>query len=135
MFQLDKVQKIDLQELLQVTEEAKSQGKRFVTINCVDLGEELDLLYHFDKDLVVYSYRLTVNKGVEVPSISNIYISGLLIENELQDMYGLKFEGLVLDYHQKLLTVEEISQPLTVSNLGVQYVTKSNKKEVVTVGS
>ena len=50
----------------------KNKGYRFVTMTCVDLGESLDLLYHFDLELRMVHLRITVPKGDTVPSISGI---------------------------------------------------------------
>lgn len=76
----------------------KNAGQRLLTMTSVDLGESFDLLYHFDLDLRMTHLRLTVPKGESVPSISGIYFAALVIENEIQDLFGIKFEGLALDF-------------------------------------
>ena len=127
MFVLDQVTPITPEEIVTVATQLRQQEYRFLIINCVDLGEKFDLLYHFDKDLTVKSYRMTIDKKIAVPSISSVYTSALLIENEIQDLFGLKFDNLVIDYHQTLLTVEDISAPQVVSNLNVQFSKKKSE--------
>ena len=62
----------------------------------------IDLLYTFDKDMQLKHLRLsTPEKGV-VPSLTPIYFAATLIENEMRDLFGLTFEGLVLDYNGTL---------------------------------
>jgi len=86
----------------------KVQGYRFVTLSCTELDETtLDILYHFDKDLGLKHLRLTAAKSSPVPSISPVYFAALLVENEIQDFFGLRFEGLLVDYQGTLYLEEE----------------------------
>lgn len=97
-------------ELLDEARAMKRRGYRFVTLSCVDLGEALDLIYHFDKELQMLHVRLTVAKGESVPSISGVYFAALLIENETQDHFGVTFDGLVLDFGGRLYLEEEVEK-------------------------
>jgi ech hydrogenase subunit D len=86
----------------------KVQGYRLVTLSCTELDETtLDILYHFDKDLGLRHLRLTAVKSSPVPSISPVYFAALLVENEIQDFFGLRFEGLLVDYQGTLYLEEE----------------------------
>ncbi|WP_084295237.1 NADH-quinone oxidoreductase subunit C [Caldanaerobius polysaccharolyticus] len=86
-------------------------GYRFVTTTCVDMGDVFQIYYHFDKDLKLENLKLTVDKNTRVPSISSIYYCSILPENEMQDMFGVKFEGLAVDYGGKFMLGED--SPLT----------------------
>ena len=91
------------------TTKLKIQGYRFVTMSCTDLDQTtFDILYHFDKDLMLKHLRLAVNKDVLVPSISPVYLSAFLVENEIQDLYGIHFQGLAIDYGQTLYLESEV---------------------------
>jgi ech hydrogenase subunit D len=48
-----------------------------------------------------------VPKDRPVPSISGIYFCALLVENEMQDLFDVRFEGLALDFNRTLLLSEE----------------------------
>jgi len=86
----------------------KVQGYRLVTLSCTELDETtLDILYHFDKGLELTHLRLTTAKADPVPSISPVYFAALLVENEIQDFFGLKFEGLAVDFQGMLYLEEE----------------------------
>jgi Ni,Fe-hydrogenase III component G len=37
---------------------------------------------------------LTVPKDTLVPSISPVYFAAFLVENEIQDLFGIRFQGL-----------------------------------------
>ena len=86
----------------------KVQGYRLVTLSCTELDETtIDILYHFDKDLELKHLRLTARKGESVPSISPVYFAALLVENEIQDFFGLAFDGLAVDFKGMLYLEEE----------------------------
>jgi ech hydrogenase subunit D len=85
------------------------EGWRLVTLSAVDTGEAgFDIIYHFDKDMVMKHYRLSVAKDVVVPSISTVIFAALLVENEIQDQFGIKFADLVLDFGGSLYLEEEV---------------------------
>jgi ech hydrogenase subunit D len=87
----------------------KSLGYRLVTLTCVDIDENhFEILYHFDKNLKMRHYRVQAPKGRVVPSISSTYFSAFLVENEIQDHFGIRFEGLVLDYNGTLYLDDEV---------------------------
>ena len=100
---------VELDTVYDETAKVKARGFRFVTMTCVDVDESrFEVLYHFDKDLTMKHFRLTVPKGRTVPSISPVYLAAFLVENEIQGLYGLMFDGLVLDYGQSLYLEEEV---------------------------
>jgi ech hydrogenase subunit D len=81
----------------------KAEGCRFVTMSCTPLSEDsFDILYHFDKNLEFSHLRLSVTKDKPVPSISGAYFAAFLVENEIQDLFGLRFQGLALDFDRTL---------------------------------
>jgi ech hydrogenase subunit D len=87
-----------------------AKGHRLVTITCTALDEDsFDLLYSFDKDFELSHLRLKVIKNALLPSITGIYFAAFLVENEIQDLFGLRFSGLALDYKGTLYLDEEIT--------------------------
>jgi ech hydrogenase subunit D len=90
---------------------SKAEGYRLVTLTCVELDEtSVDLLYHFDRDFELRHLRLTVAKDALLPSISPVYFAAFLVENEIQDLFGLRFQGLVVDYGRTLYFDEEVRE-------------------------
>jgi NADH:ubiquinone oxidoreductase subunit C len=79
---------------------------RFITATCLDCGDHLEVLYHFDKDMKMQHVRLLVAKGQEVPSLSSVYLCAFIIENEMKELFGLNVTGLAVDYQGKLLLSE-----------------------------
>ena len=92
----------------------KIAGYKFVTLSCVELdADTVDILYHFDSDYRLTHLRLTVSKDAELPSISHIYPSAFLAENEIQDLFNVTFTNLPIDYKHTLFLDKEIkSGPL-----------------------
>ncbi len=90
------------------TEKIKADGYRFVTITCLELDETtLELIYSFDKDLELIHYRMQVAKVESMPSLSPIFFAAFLVENEIYDQFGMKFDDLVLDFGGTLYLDED----------------------------
>lgn len=103
---------------------------RFVTQTVVDLGDEgFEILFHYDKDLLEQNFRLKVPRGTVIPSMSDIYFAALLVENENRDLFGLEYEGLVLDFNRTLY-LEEAGDPVTAPFCKISTFTKPEKDEV-----
>jgi ech hydrogenase subunit D len=81
-------------------------GYRFVTISCTDTGDTFDVLYHFDLKLRLENLRMALPKGAPLPSISSLYFAAALVENEIQDLFGIRVEGLALNYEGKFILSE-----------------------------
>jgi ech hydrogenase subunit D len=91
------------------TAKMKVEGYRFITLSCVELDEaRVDILYHFDRDYQIKHLRLTVTKDALVPSISPVFFAAFLVENEIQDLFGIRFQGLAIDYDQTLYLAEDV---------------------------
>ncbi len=110
-------------ELLQIeVQDSKINGYRFVTATCVDLGDgTFDIIYHFDKDLELKNYRVNVKKEDEIPSISNIYFSAILVENEMKELFGINIKNIAIDYGgHMLLSDEELNSPMAKQQIVIE---------------
>lgn len=97
-------------QLVNEVQSLKNNGYRFVTMTCVDLGDSLDLIYHFDLDLQMTHLRITLLKGDSAPSISGIYFAAVIIENETKDLFGVHFDGIPLDFGGNFYLEEEVKK-------------------------
>jgi len=105
----DKFIPVTLEAVVGEVTKIKAEGYRLITMTCVDIDEEnVELLYHFDKDLTERHLRMTAAKKAPVPSISPVYFAAFLIENEIEDHFGITFDGLVLDFGGTLYLDEEV---------------------------
>jgi len=106
---LGEVIPVSLDEVIEKIAKKKVEGYRFVTMSCAELdGNTFDILYHLDKDLKLINFRLTVPKNAAVPSISPVYFAAFLVENEMQDLFDIRFTGLVIDYERTLYLEEAV---------------------------
>lgn len=100
---------IPLSALAEESARRAAEGWRLVTATCVPLsGGELDLIYHFDKDLCMEQVRVTVARDTQLPSLTPDHAGAYLVENEMQDQFGLRFAGLAPDFGGCLLLEPEM---------------------------
>ena len=95
------------------------QGCRFVTMTCVDLGEEFDVLYHFDLHYELKTLRVKLPKGQPLPSISHLCFAATIVENEIKDLFGLEITGLAVDYQGRFLLSEDAPKAPLNRNCGM----------------
>lgn len=86
---------------------AKDHGARLVQICAVNTENGYDLLYSFAKDYDFVTYKIAVDKDAEITSISDIYPSASLYENEMRELFGVKVRYMKLNYHNKLYTIDQ----------------------------
>ncbi|MGI6550748.1 MAG: NADH-quinone oxidoreductase subunit C [Syntrophomonadales bacterium] len=105
-------------QLLNEVQQMWDRRCRFVTITCVDLIENLDLIYSFDHNLDLANLRVKAEKDRPFPSISGIYSCAFYVENEIQDQFGLKFENLHTDFGGYMLLSRDAPRAPMLRNVG-----------------
>ena len=111
---------VTIQTLVEAAAKAKAEGCRLVTLSCLEVDENnLEILYHFDRNLRLKHLRLRAPKGSTVPSISPVYFAAVLVENEIQDLFGIRFEGLAIDY-QGTFYLEEDAKKTPFCRFSIQ---------------
>ena len=105
----DEVISVGPDNLVAAVAKLKVEGYRFVTLSCRQADENtVVILYHFDKDLVLKHLRMHVPADDPLPSITPVYFAAFLVENEIQDLFGLRFSGLAVDYERTLYLDGEV---------------------------
>ena len=97
---------VDKSNLFSVLEELKAQDARFLTITALDKEEALDVVYHFENDSKVVNLTLRTKKDEPIESITSVYGTAFLAENEIQDLFKVKVSGLNVDFGGKMLKIE-----------------------------
>ena len=107
------------------------KGYRFVTITVADNGEDFDVVYHFDLNYELFTLKLNLKKGKPLQSISKICFPALLVENEIQDLFGITIEDMLIDYNKLfILSADAPVQPMCrVPGVGVEALKVEPKKE------
>ena len=72
---------------------------RLAQIGVTALGDVFEVNYSFDRELRFRNLRLQVaSVNARLPSVSGVYWCAFLYENEIHDLFGIQFDGLVLDF-------------------------------------
>lgn len=102
--QPQEVQTINANELLSYAQMFKNDHCRLIHIGAAKIADKFELTYAFDKE---YKYRgikiiLDINSdgspSVELNSICDFFWSSFLYENEIAELFGIKFKGINIDY-------------------------------------
>jgi ech hydrogenase subunit D len=94
-----KTVEVEVGALVEKAKELCGSGYRLVQIGCTALSGGFEITYSFDKDYSLLNLRVGVpSAGAEVPSISGVYWSAFLYENEMHDLFGINVRGMALDY-------------------------------------
>lgn len=103
---LTNVTEIPVAQLHAAVWNLKRQGYRLVTMTCTDLGDAHDILYHFDKQYELQHLRLRIPRGDTLPSITELFFAAVLVENEIQDLFGLTVTNMVVDFKGRFILSE-----------------------------
>ena len=99
---------VEKQNILEEIRKIKAEGYRFAAMTCDhEGGDTPELTYHFDLNYEMKNIQTVVNMNEKIESISSIYGPAFLIENEYQDLYGVEFSGLIIDYKGNLYLSED----------------------------
>ena len=77
----------------------RDQSYRLGQICATALDDSYELIYSFDKDLILHNIRTVLpreNDGMN--SITRVYWSAFIYENEMHDLFGIEFKHSELDY-------------------------------------
>lgn len=90
------------------------EGWRYVQILAVNKDDGVDLVYSYmldgELDNVVIS---DVARDAVIPSISDIFLEAFVCENEIHDLFGVRFEGIAIDFLGNFYRVSE-EYPMTI---------------------
>jgi len=95
-------------QLLDKVQDFKEEGYRLGQICCTKVPEGFELTYSFDKGHILTNLRMVFSEETEIPSVSGIYWPAFIYENEMQDLFGVKFKHIVLNYGGHFF---KVSQP------------------------
>ncbi|MEG0157472.1 MAG: NADH-quinone oxidoreductase subunit C [Anaerovoracaceae bacterium] len=100
-------QTVTASELLGVVRNLREDGYRLGQACATTKENGYEILYSFDKDHVLTNLRLVIGEGEEVESVTKEYWSAFIYENEMHDLFGIKFLHNALDYGGHFFKVSE----------------------------
>ena len=99
---------IEASELLGVMQDLNTQGYRLSQACAANTKEGMEVWYSLDKgDHVLKNYILKVPEDMTLQSITATYWYAFIYENEMQDLFGIKFKNSALDYGGKFFKLSE----------------------------
>jgi NADPH-dependent glutamate synthase beta subunit-like oxidoreductase len=96
--------------LIPAVQKLLDEKARLSTASCIDLGDKFEIIYHFEPQESpepLTHIRVTIAKEDTLPSISNIYLCAVLIENEIQELFNVHISGIALDFQKRFLRSKE----------------------------
>lgn len=85
----------------------KYDGCRLVQICATTLEKGYELTYSFGAEYDITHLRFQLPRGSGIVSISNIFEPAFLYENEIQDLFGIEFEMMTLDYKGNFYRIKD----------------------------
>jgi NADH:ubiquinone oxidoreductase subunit C len=98
---------VEKAELIEEVQKLASEKVRLGAATCLDEGDHFEVIYHFEKDLEMINLRTKVGKGESLPSISNVLLGAVLLENEMREMFGIDIVGMAIDFKNRMLLAKE----------------------------
>lgn len=100
------IMEVRVDELVDKAVLMKGQGYRLVQISCT-YKEKFEITYSFDKNYHMENFRIHIDKETEILSISHIFFSAFLYENEMKDLFGVRIKDISIDYNGALYRVAQ----------------------------
>lgn len=106
---IQNLREIPKEELISEVQKLREHNARLVVMTCVDLSDRFEVTYFFtlSPSTEMTVLRTVVPENEALPSITGIYLTALLNENEFKEFYGLKIDGLAVDYNGHLFLAKE----------------------------
>lgn len=89
---------ISLDRFIGRVKDYRESGWRFVNLSGSTVGDKVELLCSFAKGRELENLSVLVGKEDTVPAVSPLFPSAFLNENEASELFGVKFEGMILDF-------------------------------------
>jgi len=100
------IELVGARELLATVHDIHTAGYRLGQACASMAGEEIEVLYSFEKDNVLKSYKTIIDaRAPELQSITAVYPYAFIYENEMHDLFGIVFKNLTFDYGGKYIVI------------------------------
>lgn len=99
---------IKASQLLGLMQDLKADGYRLVQACAAKTKDGIEVWYSFDKgDTVMKNYILPLPKDMTLQSVTGTYWYAFIYENEMHDLFGIKFKNSEMDYGGKFYVLSE----------------------------
>jgi ech hydrogenase subunit D len=127
MNESQEIMTVEKRDLVGIVAQLFAEGYRLVQVGCSTLPNAYELTYSFDRDYILRHKRITVAPEETVPSISVIYPSAFLYENEIHDLFGVIITNIDVDYQGTLFRTA-LNKPFSIDNVKLPEPPKQKEK-------
>lgn len=102
------MEEIRIDDLLKKAAELKSKGYRLAQACAYNDNGKPVIIYSFDfKINTLKNIKVLLNENDEVESLTSLFFSAFIYENEMHDLFGIKFKNSQLDFGGKFFKVSK----------------------------
>lgn len=98
---------VDIKTLYRIMLEHLRSGYRLVQICATSVDSGAELIYSVALDYKLENYKIFVEEDEEINSISDIFPSAALFENEISELFGVKIDSINMDFHGKFYRIDK----------------------------
>lgn len=105
---------VTIEELPALSKDRLENDWRFVQILATATDTGVDVQYTFMKDTILQNSTIqNVQPEDVIPSITDNFLAAFVFENEVHDLFGVKIEGIAIDFDGKFYDLTE-AEPMRV---------------------
>jgi ech hydrogenase subunit D len=98
-YMIQDITTVDPSNLLESVADIQSDGYRLGQACATKAEGSVEILYTFEKDETIKNLKVILeDKDPEIHSITGTYWPAFIYENEMHDLFGVKFRNLALDF-------------------------------------
>lgn len=98
---------VDIKTLYRIMLEHLRSGYRLVQICATSVDGGAELIYSVALGYKLENYKVFVEEDEEINSISDIFPSAALFENEIAELFGVKIDSINMDFHGKFYRIDQ----------------------------
>lgn len=98
---------VDIRALYRIMLERLRSGYRLVQICATSVEGGAELIYSVALGYKLENYKIFVEEEEEINSISDIFPSAALFENEISELFGVKIDSINMDFHGKFYRIDK----------------------------
>lgn len=98
---------VNIKTLYRIMLEHLRSGYRLVQICATSVDGGAELIYSVALDYKLENYKIFVEEDEEINSISDIFPSAALFENEISELFGVKIDSINMDFHGKFYRIDK----------------------------
>lgn len=96
---------VDIASLYNTLLEKQRQGYRLTQICATAFEGYNELIYSVSLDYTFENYKIVLPIDTEIATLSDVYPSAMLYENEMKELFGVKIKSINPDYNNKFFRI------------------------------